>query len=555
MSRHTQIVRNIFCSLLTVAICCTCVVAYAQSVQTFQRDQLTPVTPDRDAQNFGEAPLAPLERSGSDITQGGPRFKLTGIVFEGSSVFSQAELAPVAGDLIGREVGFNDLQTLTRDIEQFYDDSGYLAVRAIVPAQEIDDGSVQISIIEGSIAQVVVRGELGGAAAAVDDLVQPLTGQKPLERATVERRLLLARDLAGVNLIAGLRGLSTDTPGALVLLVDAVHAPYDGFVSFSNLAPDTAGPYLGTIGAAANSLLLSGDRLEAVGFSTVDPSEQVLGQLSYQFPLGFDGLTGRLTFSNSVSEPDGISRIFDLDYRAYIGRADIDYALIRSRDRTVTLGASFEAVHQEQNATVAGLVIDEDLRVLGAHARWVEEAMVPGFLDAFASVRIGLPGLGSSNDEDDGVTGDPQFTVFLADIKHDVEVADRVHLRTRALGLTSTGNLPSYEAFSLGNYTIGRGFNPGSALGDHGIAGSVEVAYQPRFTEYRFLDRAEGYAFIDAGIAFDDGSAHLASGGVGVRVGFLENFDLDAFVAIPFTTSDLVSDDGVELLFRATAFF
>jgi len=368
--------------------------------------------------------------------------------------------------------------------------------------------------------------------------------------------LLLSRDVPGVSLLAALRAKKSDHPGELTLLVDAVIDPYDGFLSISNLASEFAGPYVGTAGFGANSLVFSGDRTEAIVLSALKPSEQVLWQLSYSSPTGIDGLGINLSFSNSNSKPGGPISPLDIDYTSYFGEIELEYKLIRNRARTVILAAGLDAVNQDQDAVVPALAIDEDLRVLYGRARLIEADLGGGLLDANAMLRFGIPALGASDDDDRGVTGDPQFVSFLTNVSYQRNLSERFTVRGDLRTQVSTGDLPSFEVFSLGNFTIGRGFEPGSATGDEGFAGSIELGYRPPIPPVPFVSGPEVYGFVDTGRVFSDGDdARLTSLGFGIRFTLFDKVDTDALIAVPVHSSDLINDDGVTALFRITAHF
>lgn len=533
-----------------------CALAYfdARAQQVVPREQQQ-ISPERDKVR-DTSPISEPVPSRPDLVDDGVRFVLKDIRFRGDSVFSNQELRTGVAEFIGRTVGFADLQALTRQLEDLYQQAGFIAVRAIVPAQELDDGVLDVQIVEGRIAEVVLRGDLGRSGPALKDILSGLEGLKPLERTALERRLLLARDISGVNLISALRAKPDGTLGAVSLIVDATFAPFDGFVSLNNFGSESVGPYLGTLGVGANSLVLSGDRLSLVGLTSAETGEQVLGQFTYSAPLAIAGLEAGFSFSEVLSEPGDILAPLDVDYRSFTGRANLDYALVRNRERSVFIGAYFEAVHQEQNAPFDSLIINEDLRILGAKARWIEQDLFGGFFDATSSLRIGLPTLGASTESDIGVTGDPQFVVFGATARYDQQLVDDFTMRARIAAQTSFRDLPSFEVFSLGNFTIGRGFNPGSATGDHGVAGSIEAAYHPRIADLPFLDRSEIYGFFDAGQVFADGNdANLFSAGAGIRLNVRDTLDVDGFVAVPIGSTDRFLDDGTQVLFRATAYF
>src|SRR3954468_6810811 len=87
--------------------------------------------------------------------------------------------------------------------------------------------------------------------------------------------------------------------------------------------------------------------------------------------------------------------------------------------------------------------------------------------------------------------------------------------------------LLSFEEFSAGNYTAGRGYDPGALLGDMGFGTQTEVRYGSRIPVSARRPAFEGYAFWDHAVVRNrdrlvvvDGSQHLDSVGGGARVNF-----------------------------------
>ena len=106
----------------------------------------------------------------------------------------------------------------------------------------------------------------------------------------------------------------------------------------------------------------------------------------------------------------------------------------------------------------------------------------------------------------------------------------------------------SFEEFTAGNYTIGRGYDPAIIAGDSGVgvaaelrgprinAGQVNrIAVQP----YLFGDAAWVWNHNDGG-----GSEHLQSAGGGVRADLGSRLQLDAALAVPLERAGLQTKRG-----------
>ncbi len=106
----------------------------------------------------------------------------------------------------------------------------------------------------------------------------------------------------------------------------------------------------------------------------------------------------------------------------------------------------------------------------------------------------------------------------------------------------------SFEEFSAGNYTVGRGYDPGTLLGDKGIGVQGEVRFGSLVATSAKGIAAEGYAFVDHAridnedeLFIIDGPEDLTSVGGGVRANF-DRFHIDAAVAFPLDRAGLLTE-------------
>jgi hemolysin activation/secretion protein len=64
---------------------------------------------------------------------------------------------PLLKDFVGKELSPDDLQRAADVITRHYRDRGYFVARAYVPAQDIRDGIVEITVLEGRLDRVSVK--------------------------------------------------------------------------------------------------------------------------------------------------------------------------------------------------------------------------------------------------------------------------------------------------------------------------------------------------------------------------------------------------------------
>jgi hemolysin activation/secretion protein len=118
--------------------------------------------------------------------------------------------------------------------------------------------------------------------------------------------------------------------------------------------------------------------------------------------------------------------------------------------------------------------------------------------------------------------------------------------------------LLSFEQFSAGNYTVGRGYDPGALLGDRGWGTQAEIRYGSRVAVSARRPAIEGYWFWDhAQVGHEDsvivaGHQDLNSVGTGLRVNW-NRFALDTGFAIPLNrVGPLNKRPGTRLLVSLT---
>lgn len=175
------------------------------------------------------APAAPVG--------GGLRFVLDGVVIEGATLYPQERLLAPFQPLIGKLVTISDVWRVAREIESLYREDGWFLTRAIVPAQTVRDGRIHVRIIEGFIEQVRIEGDIGDAAILIEETLRPVTGERPLSLATLERALLLVNDIPGIT-ASGLLRPAAQQVGAAELVVVTERKPFDSSLVVDNFGDD-----------------------------------------------------------------------------------------------------------------------------------------------------------------------------------------------------------------------------------------------------------------------------------------------------------------------------
>jgi hemolysin activation/secretion protein len=128
--------------------------------------------------------------------------KITAVIdsvnFDGATVFTQEELESMHDVALGREVSLADLYRIAAQVTAEYRRAGYVISRVVIPEQEVENATVRMTVLEGFIDRVQVRGDVAGNSQRVQQMLDRITDEKPVSIDTIERYMLLVNDLPGV---------------------------------------------------------------------------------------------------------------------------------------------------------------------------------------------------------------------------------------------------------------------------------------------------------------------------------------------------------------------
>ena len=465
-------------------------------------------------------------------------FTLKSVAFDGVTAVSATDLAKLYSAEIGQTVRVGALCDLRDRAAALLFSRGILA-RVEIPEQRIADGEVRLSVIEARIASVHVRGDAGPAQAQVEAYLERLRGMAPFDLNQAQRYLLLAADVPGVRVSSALRP-SAEGRGSVDLEVIVSHDPIDVIFNTQNLGSKAIGQGGALLRTDFNGFTPWGDRTSIVVYSTYDKKEQRLVQISEEGRIGDRGLLARGSLAYAVSHPGDTLKPLDLKGESVVGALELAYPIIRKRRSSLNVAGGLDYVDQETDFAGGGLLVDDHLRIgyarVEAGARQVFR--LPVEVSAGLEVRRGLNILGASSPNDPALSrseGDPEAWVYRLDGQFDVQPLPWLGAHVTAQGQYAKKVLLSYEQLSLGNLTIGRGYDPSSASGDRGAAVSAELRVGP-FSPFSWL-QVSTYGFYDAGYLEDltlGDSRTITSAGGGLRFRIANRVSLDVAYAKPF---------------------
>ncbi|MEF7613768.1 ShlB/FhaC/HecB family hemolysin secretion/activation protein [Aquincola sp. MAHUQ-54] len=430
------------------------------------------------------------------------RFTLREWVIEGHTAFSTESLQPLYADLVGREITVARAFEAANAIELRYRNAGYVTSRVIVPAQAIEDGRFRVVVVEGFIDRIELRGDIGAAQAAVERLLAPLRGVRPVSVAEIERRLLIANDIPGLTVRATLEPSAT-AQGASAMVVQVTRDEVDASWSIDN----RNSPYLGDAQAtgtvAWNALGTQATRLSLSGRVSVPLNRSQYVGANVDTLLGANGATLGLAASAARSHPGRELDVLDVRSRVGAASATLTYPLIRSREQNLRAVGQFEA--RDVATDITGIAFTRDrLRIARFGLSYDRTDSHDGITALRGTLHRGLDGLGATDNGNARASrpdGRIDFFKLTAEATRLQQLGQRWSLLATVAAQLSADPLLASEEMGLGGASFGRGYDEGEVSGDSGIAASVELRYVlPRpETAPAWLQQLQAYGFADGG--------------------------------------------------------
>lgn len=209
--------------IITIVAFCFCLVASPVSAAVIERpDAGTIIGGLKDRPPMPEKPGPGIEVGGQQQNATpvpeGPSVKVSGIRITGQEIYSEDKLLSLISDAVGKELSLNELENLAVRIAKYFRSQGFLVASAFIPAQDIQDGQVEIRVVIGRYNKIDIcnRSSLRQDVAA--SLLTGLRSGDYIRQDKLDRVLLLLNDTSGVSTKATLA--PGEAPGTSDLIVE-----------------------------------------------------------------------------------------------------------------------------------------------------------------------------------------------------------------------------------------------------------------------------------------------------------------------------------------------
>lgn len=569
MSRARTLFQTI-CSVSCIALFSSSLPAWGQSsVAAPTREEIQRGVIDKALEGQAQqlAVDGNVERSACPLA--GPefsdvRFTLRSVDFSGLISVDPASLNASYADYVGKEVPVSVVCDIRDRAATILRSDGYLAA-VQVPPQTIDQGIVRFDVLMARMTAVQVRGNAGASEGLLQKYIQKLAAQPVFNINTADRYLLLARDIPGLDVRLSLRPVSAESggrPGEVVGEFNVVRTPVYADINIQNLGSKAVGRFGGLARVRFNGLTGMGDETVISGYSTADFKEQQVLQASHEFRVGGEGLKFGGNFTYAWTKPE-LAAGFDIQSETLVAGAYATYPFVRKQSHN--LFGTFGLDYIDQKTDILGVRTNED-RLSVAYARLDFNQIDPGSISGIGGYSAFEPkwGIGGSLELRQGLDilgasqgcgpafvncigqtviptradGDPTAFVIRGQAKIDFRPTPLLAFTLKPRVQYSPDALFSYEEISGGNYTTGRGYDPGTIIGDSGYGLQTEVSYGSLQPDSIDSIAVQPYVFFDLmgvwnkNIPGDPQKLYSAGGGVRATIGQQASLDLMAVVPL-----------------------
>jgi hemolysin activation/secretion protein len=364
---------------------------------------------------------------------------------------------------------------------------GYIAAVQI-PPQRIETGHLRLEVVTGHLVEVHMRGDAPPFRAELAARAEQLKALNPFNQFEAERILLLASDIPGVEVRLTLAPARTK-PGELIGELSVYYQPFKILGNVNNFGSRALGRTSAYARGEIYGLTGAADMTYLAASTTADFHEQQVVQLGHSMALGNSGLGLGTDFAYAWSRPDlhdiDPNDLLNLHSNSLIARAYATMPLMRARRTSLNVRGGLELLQQRTHSSF-GLITDDKLRVafLRAEMGFREPLMNGG--DAYSlhgalELRKGLDIFDASNRYSTLASrseGDPTAFVVRGSAGGVARLPSVFSVALDAEAQWANHPLLNFEEYSVGNYTVGRGYDPGAVTADRAIALRPEIRAQ-----------------------------------------------------------------------------
>jgi len=487
-----------------------------------------------------------IEESPEETEPDGIFFMVKYIEISGMTAFPAEDFEPLFGKYENKVISLEQLQSLAKEIEREYLLRGVIAA-CYIPAQEVKDGKVTISVVEAKMGELEIKGSRWFSAKSIKKYWTIRKGEA-LRYDKMSKALQLMSKNPDRSVEPSLRVGGEDGTTDVILDVQTRFPAHMTALINNEGAPSTGRTGKG-IGFIHNNFLGLDDTLLGGYTGGKDFGG---GYAYHRLPITDFGTSLLYGYNKTRAFPKKDYEIYGIrsmqeGYSVYL------YQDIFSRDRyNGEFSLGLDASNKCISADTVGTVNADRLRVLNSAISLV--SMGNGNTTTIKpSIYQGINGLGARRKSEYSSRGaENTFTKAMLDLGFSQQLMNDFNAGFKFTGQISSEKLMPQQELYLGGIDSVRGYPSGDYLADTGFYSQTELMIPAFFVpdsvkmpygERPIKEEIAGVAFFDWGygrkrgdIQGEQDSRKMASMGIGLRAKILDQAILRVEVGFPLTS-------------------
>ncbi len=471
-----------------------------------------------------------------------PKFPIWEIQVAGNSVLSQKQIESAVYGYLGPDKSFQDVKNVQQALGEIYREEGYSFASVTIPEQSVEDGIVQLKVVEGRLGRVRVTGNKFFSRKDILENVPSLTPGKVPQIDEIQKDLALLNRSSTDRTITPLAkpGKKPETVDIELKVKDALPLQLGADFNGRN-SPETTRTRFG-INLGYGNLWQKQHSVSMFYQTTPEDRDEVevLG-FFYNLPLWWNDSRLSLYYIGSDSDVATVGDVSVLGQGRIRGlRASFPFFDFDDAFHQVSFGLEskdFDQTAVFDTASAQDTPIDYTAFSVdyGGRLQLQEQSSV----NFGAGFRSGLRGFGNSAGEFDRkrVGSRNNYNYFVGNLGYQYQFENEMRFRSR-MNFQVTGEpLIGNEQYSAGGQFSVRGYLTSQELADEGWTTNFEL-WSPEFSSYLGVDFITNltvlgffdYAKLHNREVVSEGRVRnisLAGTGVGMRLGFFDYYSLN----------------------------
>ncbi|MBX9586367.1 MAG: hypothetical protein K2X50_03830 [Gammaproteobacteria bacterium] len=484
--------------------------------------------------------------------------RLQNVIVKNQETDFSAQLEIINGRYLGLPMTLNNVTQLATELGQFYRQHGFFAAQVVVPQQHRRHGVLEVVVYEGAISDVQITNKKTSAN-ILQRYAHKLKKLSPLNRADVERKILLMGEISGVTLTADIAP-DSQHPGCAKVTLNSEFKQVGIDLGYDNYGVRWEGPHQYSANVFGNSLFQLGDHSHVNTLMSSDGSEMRFLAVEHDMPLGYAGTRLKIWGNYTRNEPEFTLSHFDFDGRAVSAGIFARHPFILSVTQQLWARLGVRFTDEEVKLQHKHYYVDK-VRVLEASTNYIFNDCWKGQAVAQVGASHGFDVLGAEDIERSWHSlgkGVDDFTKINGEVSYTRPLVDQFSLMVGGQGQYAFNPLVVSELLSVGGRYWGRAYDWAEIMGDSGVVGTAELRYdtKPGAPEHK---NAQYFLAYDAGAVWARYAHHhrqsLTSLQAGVRFDFTRYLSADLVIAKPLTRKVLAEELADHHGDRFRAFF